>query len=117
VRRDDLLTLQVDGTGGSAVAGLHRCWTQSKAHTPVIRHFNPSVDIGTDYSADWTEVASTGPYINPYRVGWERFLRHVASDVPLVSDFSAGIRDLQLAEACTRSFAEQKWIALDDITG
>ena len=117
VRRDDLLTLQVDGTGGSALAGLHRCWVQSSAETPTIRHFNPSLDIGADYRAQWQEVAGSGGYTNPYRVGWENFLRHVATDAPLASDLSAGIRDVQLAEACYRSVAEQKWIALDEIAG
>jgi predicted dehydrogenase len=115
VRRDDLLTLQVDGTGGSAVAGLHRCWMQSAADTPTLRHFNPSLDIGADYRAGWTEAPAAGAYSNPYRVGWERFLRHVVADAPLASDLAAGIRDVLLAEACARSVAERKWIALDDI--
>ena len=112
VRRDDLLTLQIDGTGGSAVAGLHRCWMQSAADTPAIRHFNPSVDIGVDYRADWKEAPAAAAYTNPYRVGWERFLRHVVTGAPLASDLSAGIRDVQLAEACTRSAAEGGWVAL-----
>jgi len=117
VRRDDLLTMQIDGTGGSAVAGLHRCWAQSAAETPTVRHFNPTVDIGADYRADWKEVPGAGNYTNPYRVGWERFLRHIAADAPLTSDLAAGIRDVQLAEACYRSAAEGKWIALDDAAG
>ncbi len=58
-----------------------------------------------------------GNYTNPYRVGWEHFLRHVAADAPLTSDLAAGIRDVQLAEACYRSAAEGKWIALDDAAG
>ncbi len=114
-RRDDLLTFQIDGTGGSALAGLHRCWTQSAAETPIVRHFNPDLDIGADYRADWKEVAATGPYANPYRIGWEHFLRHVVAGTPLACDLSAGIRDVQLAEACYRSVAEQKWITLDDM--
>ena len=57
VRRDDLVTLQIDGTGGSALAGLHRCWTQSAADTPTIRRFNPDTDIGADYRSQWKEVA------------------------------------------------------------
>jgi len=117
VRRDDLLTMQIDGTGGSAIAGLHRCWAQSAAETPTVRHFNPTVDIGADYRADWKEVPGAGNYTNPYRVGWERFLRHIAADAPLTSDLAAGIRDVQLAEACYRSAAERKWIALDDAAG
>jgi predicted dehydrogenase len=116
VRSDDLLTLQVDGTGGSAVAGLHRCWMQSAAETPTIRHFNPSMDVGADYRSGWKEVACACTYTNPYRVGWENFLRSVATGVPLASDLSAGIRDVQLAEACYRSVSEKKWIAIDDIT-
>ena len=115
VRRDDLLTLQVDGTGGSAIAGLHRCWMQSAADTPDVRHFNPSVDICADYRADWKEVPGTGLYTNPYRVGWERFLHHVVSDAPLLSNLSAGIRDVQLSEACIRSAAERRWIVLENI--
>jgi predicted dehydrogenase len=117
VRRDDLMTLQVDGTAGSAIAGLHRCWMQSMAETPTIRRFNPDTDIGADYRGHWKEVAGAAAYPNPYRVGWENFLRHVVTDVPLACDLSAGIRDVQLAEACYRSVAEQKWITLDDITG
>jgi len=112
VRRDDLLTLQVDGTGGSAVAGLHRCFVQSAADTPVLRHFNPSVDIGADYRAAWQEAPAAPAYTNPYRVGWERFLRHVAAGEPLANDLSAGIRDVALAEACYRSAAEGRWVAL-----
>jgi len=114
VRRDDLLTLQIDGTGGSAVAGLHRCWIQSAADTPAVRHFNPTTDIGADYRAQWKEAAGAGAYINPYRVGWERFLRHVAGGEPLVNDLSAGIRDVQLAEACYRSAAERTWTEIDN---
>ena len=57
VRRDDLMTLQIDGTGGSALAGLHRCWTQSAADTPTLRRFNPDADIGADYRGQWQEVA------------------------------------------------------------
>jgi predicted dehydrogenase len=117
VRRDDLVTLQIDGTGGSALAGLHRCWTQTASDTPTIRRFNPDTDIAADYRGQWKEVAGAPTYTNPYRVGWEIFLRHVVVDAPLVCNFSAGIRDVQLAEACYRSAAEQKWITLDDISG
>ncbi len=116
VRRDDLLTLQVDGTGGSAVAGVHRCWIQKAHDTPGIRHMNPVSDVGLDYRGEWQEVAATGPYINPYRIGWENFIRHVALGTPIVSDLSAGIRDVQLAEACYRSAVERKWIELDQFT-
>ena len=114
VRRDDLLTFQIDGTGGSAVAGLHRCWTQSAGDTPDVRHFNPTVDIGFDYRRDWKETPGAVDPTNPYRVGWERFLRHIVAGEPLVSDLSAGVRDVKLVEACYRSAAEGRWITLDD---
>jgi predicted dehydrogenase len=112
VRRDDLLTLQVDGTEGSAIAGLHRCRVQSATHTPTIAHFSVMKDIGADYREGWSDAPPLASYTNPYRVGWERFLRHVASDAPMPSDFAAGIRDVAFAEACHRSMTERTWIAL-----
>ena len=114
VRRDDVLTFQIDGTGGSAIAGVHRCWTQSAADTPEVRHINPMVDIGFDYHRDWKEVSESVDPTNPYRIGWERFLRHIVAGEPLASDLSAGIRDLRLVQACYRSAAEGRWITLDE---
>jgi predicted dehydrogenase len=111
VRRDDLLTLQVDGTKGSAVAGLHRCHVQSLAQTPAIAHFSVMKDIAADYRGGWNEAPPLPSYTNPYRVGWENFLRHVAADAPMQSDFAAGIRDVAFAEACHRSMRERTWIA------
>jgi predicted dehydrogenase len=111
VRRDDLLTLQVDGTKGSAVAGLHRCHVQSLAQTPAIAHFSVMKDIAADYRGGWSEAPPLPSYTNPYRVGWEKFLRHVAADAPMQSDFAAGIRDVAFAEACHRSMRERTWIA------
>ena len=111
VRRDDLLMLQVDGTAGSAVAGLHRCHVQMMAQTPSIAHFSVMKDIAADYRNGWSEAPPLPCYVNPYRVGWESFLRHVAADAPMASDFSAGIRDVAFAEACHRSMAERSWIA------
>jgi predicted dehydrogenase len=115
VRRDDLITLQIDGSGGSAVAGVHRCWAQSKADTPSLRHINPDADGGIDHFAAWREVEAAGPHINPYRVGWEAFLRHVVAGTPLRNDFAAGIRDVQLVEACYRSATEKRWVDLNDV--
>ena len=111
VRRDDLLTLQVDGSKGSAVAGLHRCHVQSTAHTPAVAHFSVMRDIGGDYRSGWIETPPLAAYCNPYRVGWEAFLRHVAADAPLACDFAAGIRDVAFADACHRSMRERTWIA------
>jgi predicted dehydrogenase len=111
VRRDDLFTLQVDGTNGSALAGLHRCHVQISQETPSIAHFSVMKDIGADYRSSWSEAPPLACYVNPYRVGWEAFLRHVAIGAPLQSDFAAGMRDVAFAEACHRSMAERSWIA------
>jgi len=114
VRRDDLMTFQIDGTKGSAIAGLHRCHMQSLADTPRVAAFNPMVDLAIDYRARWQEAPAAGPYANPYRVGWENFLRHLVADAPLRSDFAAGLRDVAFAEACGRSFREGAWVGFDD---
>ena len=113
VRRDDLLTFQIDGTKGSAIAGLHRCWTLANAQTPQTRHFSIAKDAGIDYGSHWTEVADQGPFKNPYRIGWENFLAHVAAGSPMPADLAAGIRDVAFAEACHRSMKDAKWISLE----
>jgi predicted dehydrogenase len=112
VRRDDLFTLQVDGDRASALATLHRCYIQQTAQTPAIAHFNIATDLGTDYRNNWTELPPLGAGTNPYRAGWEQFLRHVAAGAPLASDFAAGMRDVALAEACRRSMDEHTWVAM-----
>ncbi|MBM3527311.1 MAG: Gfo/Idh/MocA family oxidoreductase [Alphaproteobacteria bacterium] len=112
VRRDDLVTFQIDGTQGSALAGLHKCWTSTNAKTPRTAHFNIASDLNIDYRAHWDEVAEAGPFKNPYRIGWENFLRHVATGAPMQADLAAGIRDVQFAEACYRSMKEARWIDL-----
>jgi predicted dehydrogenase len=114
VRRDDLLTVQVDGTAGSAVAGLHRCWTTTNAQTPRTAHFNIATDMGVNYRANWHEVADGGPFKNPYRIGWENFLRHLAIGSPMQADLAAGTRDVQFAEACYRSAREGAWIGMGE---
>jgi len=113
VRREDLLLLHVDGTTGSAVAGLHRCHVQSKAQTPRIANFRLDRDAEFDYRAGWSEVAAEGPMINSYRAGWEKFLRHLVAGAPLDCDLSAGIRDVAFAEACYRSVAERRWVEVE----
>jgi predicted dehydrogenase len=112
VRRDDLLTFQIDGTNASAVAGLHRCHTITSAQTPRTAHFSIATDLNIDYRAGWREVADPGPFKNSYRIGWENFLRHLVTGAPMQADFAAGIRDVQFAEACYRSVKDGKWVSL-----
>jgi predicted dehydrogenase len=111
VRRDDLLTFQIDGTKGSAIAGLHRCWTLANAQTPRTAHFSITNDLNIDYRAHWTEVTEGVLPTNPYRIGWENFLRHVAAGAPMPADLAAGIRDVQFAQACYRSMKDGRWIS------
>jgi predicted dehydrogenase len=113
VRRDDLLMLQIDGSAGSAVAGLHRCHVQSREGTPRIANFRLDRDAEFDYRNGWSEVAADGPMINSYRAGWEKFLRHLIAGAPLDSDLSAGIRDVAFAEACYRSMTERRWVEVE----
>jgi predicted dehydrogenase len=115
VRRDDLFTLHVDGTKGSAVARLHRCHVQSAAGTPAIAHFSVMEDVGADYRSGWEEAPALKSYCNPDRVGWEQFLRHVVADAPFACDFSAGARDVAFGEACHRSMRERRWVAMPEI--
>lgn len=113
VRRDDLLTFQVDGTDGSAVAGLHKCHIQTSIQTPHAR-WNISEDIGRDYRDDWAAMPDHLPARNGYRAGWESFLAHVVANRPVAAGLDAGIRDVALAEASYLSMASGRWVSLAD---
>jgi predicted dehydrogenase len=115
VRRDDLLTLQIDGTNGSALTTLHRCFTQLNTQAPHTHHFNVAVDSNIDYCAHWTEASEEIVRKNPYRFGWEAFLRHVYGGEPMHADFAKGIRDVQLAEACIRSIETRAWVGMEKL--
>jgi predicted dehydrogenase len=108
VRRDDLLTLQVDGTKGSAVAGLRRCLFQSYEKTPK-PVWNPDVPQPIDFFAGWEEMADEG-YDNAFRVQWEMFLRHVAGEGPFRWGLLEGAKGVQLAELGLKSWKQRKWL-------
>ncbi len=109
VRRDDLLTLQVDGTKGSAVAGLRGCRIQSDAMTPK-PVWNPDIDSPIDYFANWSEVPSNMIYDNAFKVQWELFLRHVALGEPFPWTLREGAKGVQLAELGLESWKQRKWL-------
>ena len=111
VRRDDLLTVQVDGTRGSAVAGLRRCWTQSLGDTPR-PVWNPDIAQPIDFFDGWREYDAVGEYDNAFKVQWEMFLRHVARDAPWHYGLLEGAKGVQLAEAGDRSWREGRWVEL-----
>ncbi len=109
VRRDDLLTLQVDGTNGSAVAGLRECWLQPLAATPR-PVWNPDIESPIDYFSDWIRVPEQRSFDNAFKAQWELFLAHVVHDAPFPWDLYEGARGVQLAELGIESWKEQCWI-------
>lgn len=115
VRRDDLAVFHVDGTHGSAVAGLQKCWTQGRVNTPK-PVWNPDIPQTIDFFAGWQEVPSTQDYPNGFRAQWELFLRYLAGEVPSFPwDLMAGAKGVQLAEAGLRSWRERRWIDLEPL--
>ena len=110
VRRDDLLTMQVDGTKGSAIVGLRKCWAQSLEDTPR-PVWNPDVDSPIDYNANW-EVVDPGPCENAFKVQWELFLKHVARDEPFPWSLREGAKGVDLAEKSWKSHNEGRWVKL-----
>ena len=115
VYRDDLLQIQVDGTLGSAVAGLRRCKTQSRAGTPR-PVWNPDVPSPLDFYGQWREVPDSGEIDNAFKAQWELFLRHVAADEPFPHDFVEGAKGVQLAELGLASWKERRWIDVPPLT-
>ena len=108
VRRDDLLTLQVDGTRGSAVAGLRRCLIQRYEKTPK-PVWNPDIPQPIDFFQSWEEVPD-GNYDNAFKVQWEMFLRHVAGEGPFRWGLLEGAKGVQLAELGLKSWRQKKWL-------
>src|SRR5271165_6082339 len=80
VYRDELLTLQVDGTHGSAIAGLHSCKVQHRVNTPK-PVWNPDLPSTHNFFDDWQEVPDNNRFDNGFKVEWELFLRHVVEDI------------------------------------
>ena len=115
VKRDDLLQIQVDGTLGSAVAGLHRCFIQPAAATPK-PFFSPDLPQAMVFDAQWQEMPDLEPPENGYRAGWDSFLRHLAEDSPFPAPLMEGAKSVQLAEACYQSHRERRWVELPRLT-
>ncbi len=114
VRRDDLLTLQVDGTKGSAVAGLRDVWTQHYGTTPRPT-WNPDIPQPINFFEGWQKVPEQETYDNAFKVQWELFLRHVVLDEPFPYTLLEGAKGVQLAEIGLQSSAERRWIDLPEL--
>ena len=113
VRRDDLLTMQVDGTHGSAIVGLRKCWVQSIGTTPRPT-WNPDIDQPIDFLGGWQEVPDATTYDNAFKIQWEEFLKHVVLDTPFPWTLREGAKGVQLAELGLQSWAERKWLPVTD---
>ncbi len=109
VRRDDLLTLHVDGTKGSAVAGLRDCYLQHSSNTPL-PVWNPDIKQPINFYEDWSKVPEQEIYDNAFKVQWELFLKHVVTDSPFPWNLHQGAKGVQLAELGLKSWKERRWL-------
>jgi predicted dehydrogenase len=114
VNRDELVEFQVDGTEGSAVAGLRRCKVQHRSATPRAI-WNPDIPAEVDFRAGWTEVPDNEPFDNGFKVQWQLFLRHVVAGEPFPWDFLAGARGVQLAELGMRAWREGRRLEVPEL--
>jgi predicted dehydrogenase len=109
VYRDDLVTFQVDGTHGSAIAGLQSCKIQPRMATPR-PVWNPDEKQTHDFFGDWQEVPDTFSTKNGFRYQWEMFIRHVVADTPWKYTLVEGAKGVQLVELALQSWRERRWV-------
>jgi predicted dehydrogenase len=114
VDRDDLLALQVDGTHGSAVAGLRDCKAQALAATPRCV-WNPDIDSPIKFKDGWVRVPDQGIYENAFKAQWELFLKHVVTGSPFPWSLHEGAKGVQLAELALKSSCERRWVDIPDL--
>ncbi len=114
VRRDDLLTMQVDGTKGSAVAGLREVWIQPYSATPK-PVWNPDVDQKLDFRADWAKIPHQQEFENAFKIQWELFLKHVVKDEPFRWDLLEAAKGNQLSDIGYQAAKERKWMEVPDL--
>jgi predicted dehydrogenase len=114
VRRDDLVTFHVDGTLGSAVAGLQKCWSQARVNTPR-PVWNPDVPQAINFFETWSEVPGLNSYDNGFKLEWEMFIRHLCEDAPFKWTLVEGAKGVQLAEAGLKSWEQRKWIDIPEL--
>jgi len=114
VRRDDLLTLQVDGTKGSAVAGLRECYIQHYGNTPK-PVWNPDIPQPINFFEGWAKVPEQEVYDNAFKVQWELFLKHVVKGTPFPWDLREGAKGVQLAEKGLESWSKRCWLEIPEL--
>jgi predicted dehydrogenase len=109
VRRDDLVTFQVDGTHGSAVAGLQKCYVQPRGTTPK-PVWNPDVEQPIRFFDTWQEVPNNIAYDNAFKAQWELFIRHVCGEGPFRWNLHEGAKGVQLVDCAQQSWARRAWV-------
>ena len=109
VNREDLVTFHVDGTHGSAVAGLQACKAQSRVNTPR-PVWNPDVKQTMTFTEQWQEVPDTQFYDNGFKIQWEHFIRHIVENEPYRWTLPEGAKGVQLVEAALQSWQERRWV-------
>jgi len=114
VNREDLLTIQVDGTEGSAVAGLRDCKTQHRINTPK-PVWNPDIPNPFNFREQWVEVPDNQVFDNGFKVQWELFLKHVVTDSPFPWDLLEGAKGTQLSDLGLQSWQERRWIEVPEL--
>jgi len=108
---EDILTLAIDGTTGSAVAGVHHCRVQAAADTPLaVWNYRDRAAHAAGLATAWSPAPETPAPADSYRAGWEAFLRHLAGEGGFSATLEAGARGLQFVEACHRSAAGRCWV-------
>jgi predicted dehydrogenase len=115
VHRDELVEFQVDGTEGSAVAGLWNCRVQHRAMTPM-PVWNPDLPTAEFFRDQWAEIPDNQEFGNAFRVQWELFLRHVVDGTPHPWDFLLGAKGVQLAELALRAARERCRVEVPELT-
>jgi len=115
VRRDDLLTIQVDGSKGSAVAGLRECFIQHSGNTPK-PVWNPDIDQAINFFEGWARIPNQIFHDNAFKIEWELFLRHVVLDEPFGWTLYEGAKGLQLAEKGLESWEKRKWVDIPELS-
>jgi len=116
VHRDELVAFQVDGTEGSAVAGLRSCKAQHRSATPK-PVWNPDAPNPVDFVGGWLEVPDNQPFQNGFRAQWEAFLRHLAAGEPFAHSLLEGAKGVQLAELAHTSWRERRWVDVPPLDG
>jgi hypothetical protein len=106
--------LQVDGTQGSAVAGLRDCVVQHDSFTPK-PVWNPDIDNPINFYETWQRMPANQVYENAFKVQWEMFLKHVVLDTPFRWGLLEGAKGVQLAELGLESWQKRCWVDVPEL--